>query len=147
MRFETSVDIAAPAETVWHVLVDVERWPEWTRSMQRVQILGGGALAVGSRVRVKQPGLGSMVYRVTELAPEHSFTWVAGRGGVTATAAHQVSATPGGGVRVRLGVDLTGPLGPLMSVLLGGRTRRYIEMEAQGLERRSETGRGEPGRT
>jgi uncharacterized protein YndB with AHSA1/START domain len=30
MRFEATIDVAAPAQLVFEVYADVERWPEWT---------------------------------------------------------------------------------------------------------------------
>ena len=34
MRFERSVEIAVPAEQAYAVYADVERWPEWTASVE-----------------------------------------------------------------------------------------------------------------
>lgn len=75
MRYEVSADIAAAAERVWSVLVDVERMPMWTSSMTRVERLDGGPFGMGSRVRIKQPRLPVAVWRVCELTPLSSFSW------------------------------------------------------------------------
>ena len=37
MRFERSVEIAVPAEQAYAVYADVERWPEWTDSVESVE--------------------------------------------------------------------------------------------------------------
>jgi hypothetical protein len=39
------------------VLVDVERWPQWTPSMTEVRLIDVNQLRESTRVRVRQPGL------------------------------------------------------------------------------------------
>ncbi len=133
MHVEQTAAVAAPAEAVWEALIDVERWPTWTRSMRRVQRLDDGALAVGSRVRIKQPRLVPVVWTVTELDPGRSFTWQAEGAGVRSEASHEVRAMGAGTSEVRLTFDQAGPLSPMVGALLGRLTRRYVRMEAEGL--------------
>lgn len=147
MRYEYSVDVDATPAEVWAVLVDVERWPEWTASTTLVRRLDGGAFGVGSTARVKQPKLRAMVWRVTEFEPEVAFVWEATSGGVTTVAGHRIAAhtgtgegaDTGTGVRVTLDVTQRGPLAPLVGALAGPLTRRYVRTEAHGLKRRCET--------
>ena len=40
-----TTDIAAPAERVWEVMSDTDRWHEWTPSVTSVKRLGGAAFA------------------------------------------------------------------------------------------------------
>jgi uncharacterized protein YndB with AHSA1/START domain len=133
-----TVEIDASLEAVWAILVDVERWPEWTPSVRRARRLDTGPFAVGSRVRLEQPRLPPAVWRVTELAAPHSFAWVSGAPGLTTVATHRLEPNLDGGTTVTLGLEQRGPLGGLVGHLLGGLTRRYVTAEAQGLKRRSE---------
>lgn len=138
--FETRVDIAAAPEDIWAVLVDVERWPQWTDSMSEVRLLGEGPLAVGTRVRIKQPRLPPTVWEVTSMEPLHSFSWTAAAAGMTTVADHRVTSTStaSGPVTVTLTIRRSGALAPLVDLVLGGVTRRYVSMEAEGLKRRCE---------
>jgi uncharacterized protein YndB with AHSA1/START domain len=54
-RLESVIDIQASPERVWEILVDVERWPEWTPTVLSVQREDSGALSVGSRAYIRQP--------------------------------------------------------------------------------------------
>jgi len=54
MKIEVSVEVFRPAERVWSVLVDVERWPEWTASITQIERLDQAAFGPGSRVRIRQ---------------------------------------------------------------------------------------------
>ena len=138
MELEVSVEVAAPAAKVWAVLAAVERWPEWTASVTSVRRLDGGELAVGSRARIRQPGLPAAAWRVTALEPGRYFEWEASGPGMKAVAAHEVRASVSGGSAVRLSLRQTGPLSWLLGFWLAKVSRRYVEMEAQGLKRRCE---------
>jgi uncharacterized protein YndB with AHSA1/START domain len=138
MEQSTTVDIAASPERVWEVLVDVERWSEWTESVTWVRRLDDGPLRSGSRAKINQPKVPETEYVVTELEPGQSFTWVATGPGVLTTARHSIEPLPGGGSRVRLSVEQEGWLGSLMGRFYRGMTDRYLANEAAGLKARCE---------
>jgi uncharacterized membrane protein len=133
-----TVDIAASPDRVWQVLMDVESWPRWTTSMRSVRRLDPGPLRVGSRARIKQPGLPVMVWEVTELDEGTGFSWVARSPGVDATGIHQVAATAGGS-QLTLSVSWTGVFAGLAGALAGKRTRESLTLEADGTRTAAET--------
>ena len=136
-HFSITVDIAAPADRVWAVMSDVERWHEWTPSITRVTLLRKGALAVGSRALVRQPKFPPALWRVTELVPGRSFTWVSVAPGLRVIGRHAVELTVNG-TRAVLTLELKGMVGGLWGRLTRGITERYIGYEAAGLKARSE---------
>ena len=138
MQYEQQIDIDADPERVWGVLSDVERWPEWTESMTSVERLDAGPLAVGSKALVKQPRLRPAEMRVTSLEPGRSFEWQNSAPGVTTVGDHRIEPRAGGGSTVKLVLRQTGFAAPVIRLLFGGLIRRYVEMEAHGLKRRSE---------
>ncbi len=75
MHLEHSLSIAAPADVVWAVTLDVERWPEWTPTMQRVERVDAGPFRIDSQARVKQPQFRETIWTVTALQPGYSFSW------------------------------------------------------------------------
>ena len=50
MQFSITTEVDAPPEVVFAVLSEVERWPEWTPTVTRVERLGdaGAPLALGA---------------------------------------------------------------------------------------------------
>jgi len=125
------IDIAASPARAWRAVTDVEDWPRWTTSMTEVKRLDEGALRVGSQARIKQPGLPTLVWEVTDLVEGASFSWVARTPGVVATASHEVVPTANGS-RLTLGVAWTGIFGAVTAALVGKRTLKSITVDANG---------------
>ena len=138
MITEDGLEIDAPPQLVWEVFTDVEHWPAWTTSVTSLVGLDGSGLAVGRRFAIKQPGMSKLVWKVTELAPGRSWTWVQRSPGVRVTARHDVIAQPGGGTLVRQQLDQRGALGALVGRLMAKKTKRFLQLEAQGLKARAE---------
>ncbi|QZY29502.1 SRPBCC family protein [Nocardioides coralli] len=127
-----SVVIAAPPERVWAVLVDVERWPSLIPTVDSVERLDAGPLAVGARTRLRQPRLPEAVWTVTELTEGSSFTWESHSPGATVVASHVVEPHADGS-RLRLSVTMTGPLSRIGWAMTRSLTHRYVDLEADAI--------------
>ena len=138
MITEDSIEIDAPAQLVWEVFSDVQHWPEWTSSVTSLVGKDGANLAVGKRFSIKQPGMSKLVWKVTDIDHGSSWTWVQRSPGVLVTARHWVTAQPGGRTLVRQQLEQRGVLGALVGRLMVKKTKRFLELEAQGLKARSE---------
>jgi uncharacterized protein YndB with AHSA1/START domain len=132
VEFDAEFVTVAPPTRVWDALTDVESWPEWISSYHSVKRLDDGPLAVGSRAEVRQPGLATATYTVTALEPGREFTWESTAAGVRTTARHVVEPSDGG-TRIRLSLRQTGALAGVVGVLLGGKIRRFLQLEGRGL--------------
>jgi len=82
IEIDTAITIAAPADAVWAVLADLERYPDWNPYHVRVD----GALEHGAKlaVRIEKPNGKSLSIRphVMELAPGRSLVWGGGIRGI-----------------------------------------------------------------
>ncbi|GAA1723301.1 hypothetical protein GCM10009809_18980 [Isoptericola hypogeus] len=130
--------IAAPPERVWAVLVDVERWPERIPTVDDVERLDDGPLAVGSRTRLRQPKLPEGVWTVTELVDGSSFTWESRSPGVTITGAHVVEPHPDGS-RLTLRLRVSGLLSGIGWLMTRSLSREYTQTEAASIKRAAES--------
>jgi len=134
--FSISIDIAAPAERVYDVMSDIERWHEWTPSITSIKRLDSGPLVVGSRAMVRQPKLPPALWQVTAIDPGRSFTWVSTAPGIR-TVGHHAAEPTAAGSRATLSIDLQGALGGVLGLLTKGITERYLAFESSGLKARS----------
>ena len=141
MELDVTRTIAAPAETAWRVLADVERWPDWTPSVARVERLDTGPLGSGSRVRITQPKLRPGIWTITAWESGRSFTWIQRAPGLRIVADHSVGAGNRGST-LELRVRFEGILGGLVGRIYGALTERYMNLEADGLRSRCESAAG-----
>lgn len=136
--FRIDVDISAPADRVWEVVRDIERWPKWTPTVTSVRKMDSAPLTVGSRAVVRQPKLFPARWKVTELQDANrTFTWITRGPGTRITAEHRVATTRDGS-RATLSLNFAGPLGGFFARLTRNLNQRYLALEARGLKERSE---------
>lgn len=138
-HYRTNASIQAPLDTVWEILTDVERMPEWTASMSSVRIVAGEAFAVGTRVEIHQPGMAAMTWTVEEITVKRHFRWSATSPGIVTIGEHWLE--PGADdrqVQARFEIRHTGPLARVVGALTMRRTARYVDLELQGLAKASE---------
>ena len=93
-------DVAAPAERVWSLLVDVGSWPRWGPSVRRAEV-DAGALALGSRGTVTTVLGVRLPFEITAFRPGRAWSWTVA--GWPATD-HEVEPLGADVTRVRFGV-------------------------------------------
>lgn len=139
-EFSKAIDVEAPPDRVWSVMRDVERWREWTPSIRGIRILGGGPLRLGSRAFVRQPKLPPAVWKVSDMDDGgRHFTWISSAPGLLVTAQHGVTPRESGS-RAWLSLRYEGVFAGWMARITRAITERYLDLEANGLKRRSEGG-------
>jgi uncharacterized membrane protein len=143
MITESSIEIEAPAPAVWDVFADVERWAEWTASIQRIVALDGPGIDVGKRFEIKQPRMPKLVWEATAVEPGRAWTWRQRSFGGTAIAVHEVVVQGPSRTLVRQRIEQRGPIGALVGAAMRRMTKRYLDLEAQGLKARSEQRHGD----
>ena len=132
-----SIEIDAPAKRVYEVMLDTDRWHEWTPSITSIKRLDSGPFAVGSRAMIRQPKLPPAVWTVTAIDGTSGFTWINRGPGVRVIADHAIDGN-GHRATATLSLRYEGFLGGLIARMTRGITQRYLAMEANGLKKRSE---------
>jgi len=75
MRFESGIDISAPAEKVWSLIDELEEWPQWMPSIKKIERVSKGPLTAGSQlsVTVKVSRLTvTLLMTIIEFVPERT---------------------------------------------------------------------------
>jgi uncharacterized membrane protein len=138
MMTERVIDIDAPADVVWRVFSDVEKWPAMTESVTSLTALDGADLAMGRAYAIKQPKLPKATWRVTALTPAQSWEWTYAAPGNTTIGIHEVTAIGENRTRVRQAIVQKGIVGALIGKAMRSLTERYLDMEGAGLKKLAE---------
>ena len=141
MQFSVTTDIDASAEIVFAVMTEIDRWPEWTPTVTRVERLDGSSmpLSMGSRIRIVQPKVPPADWTVTALEAGRGFRMMSRSPGASVVANHWAEPVGDGTrSRVTLSVTFSGWLGRLIGRMMRGLNERYLAQEAAGLKQRSE---------
>jgi carbon monoxide dehydrogenase subunit G len=136
MRYEVTTLIAAPVELIWRLTTDIDGWPSFMPTVQRLERLDDGPIRVGSTARLKQPGQTATVWTVTRLDRMREFTWETRRMGLRLTGRHLLEPA-GDGTRNTLVLETAGPAAGVFSALFGALMRKSIHQEAAAFARRA----------
>ena len=121
--------VSATSDRVWEYLGDLERWAEMLPTIDEITRLDDGPTTVGSRFRVRQPGLMAAEYVVDDWRPGAGFTWRARSAGVAVTASHTLNGR-GETTELRLGLEWSGRMSWLHRSLFSRKARTFVAIEA-----------------
>ena len=133
MTIDHTIQIAASPSLVWEVTKVVENWPEWTPTVTSVTRVGDDPIAVGSRVRIKQPAQPETEWTVTSFDPPKRFAWETRRTGIYMKAIHEI-AGDGDGTFNTLRLEASGFLAVLLWPVLRVAVRKALKQENRGLK-------------
>jgi hypothetical protein len=140
-QLDTTIDIEASPDTVWSVLTDLERYPDWNPFI----VSAVGDLTVGERLtnRMQAPGGKATTFkpRVTELESGVTLEWL-GRLGVPGIfdGRHRFDLEPttAGGTRLRHSEQFSGVMVRPLRSSLDNQTLRGFELMNDALKARAE---------
>jgi hypothetical protein len=132
---EWAQNTMALADRVWTIWSDTSTWPTWNPDVRAISLQGPfesgttGTMTTGAgthQIRLENVVAGRSFDLVTSPAPASTFRF-------------HCEVTPDqSGSRIRQGVSMSGPLGPLFSLLMGGRIAAGFEPLLTGLAREAE---------
>ena len=112
MRFESSIEINAPAKKVWALVDKLEEWPQWMPSIKKIERVSKEPLAVGSQLSVtaKVSGLTvTLLMTITEFVPERTVVMQGKTLGTNLTRFYNLEPV-NGKTKVTIGGDVSGAL-------------------------------------
>ena len=112
VRFESSIDINAPAEKVWTLIDKLEEWPQWMPSIKKIERVSQGPLTAGSQLSVtaKVSGLTvKLLMTITEFVPERNVVLKGKALGTKLTRFYTLEPV-NGKTNVTIGGDVSGAL-------------------------------------
>lgn len=135
MEITDTTTIDAPIERVWELTLDIDRLPETTPTVAAVERLDGGPVRVGSRARLKQPGLPARTWTVEAVDPPHRFAWTTHLLGVRMTGIHELERLEPDRCRLTLRIRFEGRGAGLLGRLSRGSVGKALAAENAGFAR------------
>lgn len=133
ITIEETVYIDVPANIVWNITVDINRWKEWNPSITAARRLDVGPLGRGSVARIKQPLQPESDWTVTEYVHEERFTWETRRTGLRMAATHYVQGNESGTLSI-LRLQASGIRAVLLWPVLRVAIRHALKEENRALK-------------
>ena len=137
MKFSTQIEIQAPVKVIWNIMLQVERWHEWTPTIKSIKKLGTDGFGTNTKLLIQQPKLPTAVWKVFEMKPEEGFSMSKGNLFLKIVAAHILQPGSNGTV-VSLSLDFSGIFGKLVAKRYQQMMEGYLSIEAACLKKEAE---------
>jgi len=132
LTISASVDVAASPESVWAVVSEVTRMPEWSPELRRLYVLGGTKRGVGTQLLgINRRGFAvwPTVSKVVRFEENRAVAWKTRESGATWT--YELQPTEGGTrLTGRRDLDEFTPLTKLAAPVIGGAVGHDHELAA-----------------
>ncbi len=129
--------INARPQDIFNVLMNVERWNQWTKSITKISILDSRQLAPGVKIKVLQPKLPPTIWTIKEIITDKLLTWEKRYLGFSMLSEHSISIQ-NNEITVTIRITYIGPLAALFYKLTHALTDNYMTLEIKGLRRECE---------
>lgn len=127
--------IGSPVETVWRVLSDLEKWPDWNRSVTKIRV--NGAVEAGTTFDWRAGGM-RISSRLEEVDPPARIAWTGRMFGVRAVHVWELAAE-GPGTRVRTRESFAGWLARLLPGTMRKALAKALEQGVAALKTEAES--------
>ena len=125
----------APVDRLWSTISDVRHWPRWLPTVDAVVPLDPDRPdEVGASYTVRQPGLPRADWTVTDWQERRSFTWESTGPGIRSVGTQTLRPNGDGSTTIELGIAWSGPLAPLVRLLLGRKSLDDVTAEAAAID-------------
>jgi hypothetical protein len=137
MKFITQIEIQAPVQVIWNIMLQVERWHEWTPTINSIKKLGTDGFGTGTKLLIEQPKLPTAVWKVFEMKPEEGFSMAKENLFLKIVAAHILQPASNGTV-VSLSLEFSGIFGKWVAKKYQQMMEEYLAIEAACLKKEAE---------
>ena len=134
---EASLETKAPADRVWRVWSDVNRWPEWNPDMKESRLDGPLKLGATGMINTRSGGKHDVV--VTHYQEGRSFKLESTAMPGTKMAIRATVAPSGSGTTITQGFEPRGLLAPVVGPLMGGMILKTFNSVLNGLKQKVES--------
>jgi hypothetical protein len=132
-----SLATRAKAEQVWRIWSDPSTWPKWNPDVIDISLAGTFATGTGGTMTTRAGGTHHV--ELENVQAGRTFT-IRTSPAPLSTFHFKCEVIPAGdGSQITQGVNMTGPLGGLMSATMGARMAAGFEAILQGLKKEAES--------
>lgn len=132
-----SLETRADPERVWRIWSDTSTWPRWNPDVIDISLDGAFATGTGGTMTTRAGGTHHI--ELEGVQPGRAFTIRTSPAPLSTFHFKCEVAPASGGSQISQGVSMTGPLGGLMSALMGARMAAGFEAILQGLKKEAES--------